>query len=346
VPIRGVYTALVTPTVGRGAVAEEPLRALLELQASSGVAGVVVGGTTAESASLTERELGRLFEIARERLPGSIDVIAATGRNHLDGTLALTDAAVAAGIETVLLVDPYYNGPNSVEIRREYLEPVAARFPSLGLIPYVIPGRTGTRLDPVDVARLLSDGRRVVGLKDATGEDAYGRELRRRCPSLPIVSGDDSRTLAMMEDPGIRATGVISVISNLVPAAVVEMVAAALDARWSAAGRAAARIRPLANLVTIRSWEKLSDGSSVEFRSRNPVPVKTAMAALGVPVGACRPPLGRLGPEGWRMLKGTLEALWAGSPELLRPIAERFAVDPGVRLADPALAEGLAYADL
>jgi 4-hydroxy-tetrahydrodipicolinate synthase len=346
VPIHGVYTALVTPTVGRGAVAEEPLRALLELQAKSRVAGVVVGGTTAESAALTERELARLFQIAREFLPGRVDVIAATGRNHLDGTLALTESAVAAGIETILVVDPYYIGPSSVEIRREYLEPVATRFPSLGLVPYVIPARTGTRLDPVDVARLLADGRRVVALKDATGEAPYGRELRRRCPTLPILSGDDSRTLAMMEDPEIRAVGVVSVISNLVPAAVVEMVEEALAGRWAAARRAAARIQPLADSVTIRSQETLSDGSSVEFRSRNPVPVKTAMAALGVPVGGCRPPLGRLGPAGWRMLRRTLEALWTDSPDVLRPIAEQFAVDPGARLADPALAEVLAYAEL
>ncbi|HEV2165536.1 MAG TPA: dihydrodipicolinate synthase family protein, partial [Thermoplasmata archaeon] len=217
---QGAYTALVTPTVGRGEVDETAFRALLAWQAESGIDGVVVGGTTGESPTLSEAELSRLFETAVDELPSDVEVIAATGRNHLEGSMRLTRHAADLGVRTVLLVDPYYNGPSSLEIRREYLEPIAERFPSVGLVPYVIPGRTGTRLDPADVEQLLADRRNVVGLKDATGQDEYARELRRRCPGLHILSGDDVRTFGLMRDPAVRACGVISVMSNLAPAAV------------------------------------------------------------------------------------------------------------------------------
>jgi 4-hydroxy-tetrahydrodipicolinate synthase len=344
VPIAGTYTAIVTPTVGRGEVDVEAYRALLRWQAESGVDGVVVGGTTGESPTLTEAELIRLFTIARETLPSKVEVVAATGRNHLVGSMALTQAAVDLGVHHVLLVDPYYNGPSSLEIRREYLEPIAARFPELGLVPYVIPGRTGTRLDPVDLERMLSDGRRIVGVKDATGEEEYGRELRRRCPGLSILSGDDPRTISMMLDPRVRASGVISVSSNLVPRAVHEMVECARTGDPAGSTARAAPLRPLFDSVTIRSTESGPAGEPVPVRSRNPVPVKTALAILGVKVGECRPPLGRLGPAGVAQLVEALHKVHDGFPDVFRPLEETFGVDVGKRLSDRSLAKGLAYA--
>ena len=148
VTVRGTFTAIVTPTVGRGEVDEAAFRSLLSWQAKSGVGGIVVGGTTGESATLTEAELGRLFETAVDELPSKVAVIAATGRNHLRGSISLTQLAADLGITTILLVDPYYNGPSSLEIRREYLEPISERFPSIGLVPYVIPGRNGNPARP------------------------------------------------------------------------------------------------------------------------------------------------------------------------------------------------------
>ncbi len=343
-PIAGTYTAIVTPTVGRGDVDDGAFRALLRWQQESGVEGVVIGGTTGESPTLTEGELVRLFTIAREELPSKVDVVAATGRNHLVGSMVLTQAAADLGIHNVLLVDPYYNGPSSLEIRREYLEPIATRFPELGLIPYVIPGRTGTRLDPVDLQRMVVEGRRIVGVKDATGEEEFGRELRRRTPKLSIVSGDDPRTVPMMLDPHVRASGVISVTSNLVPRAVREMVDRARSGEPEEAKTRAARLRPLFDSVTLRSSEAGPAGELVPVRSRNPVPVKTALALLGVPVGECRPPLGRLGPAGVAQLVAVLQTVHREDPSTFRPIEESFAVDIGKRLADRSLAKGLAYA--
>ncbi len=343
VSIGGTYTALVTPTVGRGAVDEGAWRALLDWQSDARVDGVVVGGTTGESPTLSEAELARLFETARAILPGRVDVVAATGRNHLEGTLALSGAAVDVGIRRLLIVDPYYNGPSSLEIRKELYEPLAARFPSASFLPYVIPGRTGTRLDPVDVARLVTDGRPIAGLKDATGDDAYARELRHRCPDLSILSGDDARTFPLMADPTVRASGVISVVSNLVPEALTAAVARARSGDPGEAARRAAPLQGLFDSVTVRVAEPASDGGVQEIRSRNPVPIKTALALLGVPVGACRPPLGRMSLGGVTRLRETLRTLHRADPTALAPLATRFGVDIDRRLDDPELLRRLSY---
>jgi 4-hydroxy-tetrahydrodipicolinate synthase len=341
--LEGVYTALITPTVGRAEIDWATFDRLLELQAAASVQGVVVGGTTAESPTLSNEEVRRLSGRARERLPGTVEVVAATGRNHLDGTLELTGFAADAGISTVMLVDPYYNAPSSIEIRREYIEPVAERFPDLGILPYVIPGRTGTRLDPREIAGMLSDRRRIAGVKDATGDEAYAKELRRRCPTLPILSGDDGRTLAMMDDAAVRADGVVSVVANIVPGAVVDMVRAARAGDWTNARRLGAALLPLFDTVTIRVVERAADGTEVPVRSRNPVPIKTAMALLGVPVGACRPPLGRLTQKGLSTLQEALAATHRQAPEALRPIVEAFGGNATERLADRSRGPELSY---
>ncbi len=332
--LAGTYTAIVTPFVGRGAVDEPTFRALLERQADARVDGVVVGGTTGESPGLSEKELERLFVLARETLPGRVDVVPATARNHLDGSLELTRAAADTGVSTVLLVDPYYNGPSSLEIRREHLEPIAERFPDLSLVPYVIPGRTGTRLEAVDVERLLADGRRIGGVKDATGEPGYARALRTRCPGLAILSGDDARTVEMIRDASVRAAGVISVVSNLVPEAVRTVVAAAREGDARTLERRGPMLEALFSAVSFTVEEPSPGGGTQVVRSRNPVPVKSALAALGVPVGGCRPPLGRLSPGGARHLAEILRRLNAAWPEALAPLADRFHLDLDARLGD------------
>jgi 4-hydroxy-tetrahydrodipicolinate synthase len=344
--LEGVYTALITPTVGRGEVDWDSYDRLLDFQASSGVRGVVVGGTTGESPTLETEELCRLVVRAHDRLPSAVEVIPGTGRNHLRGTLELTRFAADLGLSTVMLVDPYYNAPSSAEIRREYIGPVADRFPGLGILPYVIPGRTGTRLDPRDVAGLLAEGRRIAGVKDATGEDAYAGELRRRCPTLPILSGDDARTLTMMADPAIRADGVISVVANIAPHAVVDFVRSANASDWPAARRKAADLQALFDIVTIRVVERADADGEVTIRSRNPVPVKSAMALLGAPVGACRPPLGRLSPMGLEVLHSALATTHRRAPGTLRPLGDQFGADISERLSDRALWPELSYGQL
>lgn len=343
--LSGVYTALITPTDRQGTVDWQLYKELLDFQAEARVDGVVVGGTTGESPTLEDDELRGLISAARERLPQRVDVIAGTGRNRLSKSLELTGFAAELGLSTVMLVDPYYNAPSSLEIRREHLAPVAARYPGLGLLPYVIPARTGTRLEPVDVERLVRDGVRLAGVKDATGDSAYADELRRLCPQLPILSGDDARTLEMIERPTVRATGVISVVANVVPAAMVSLVARARSGDVAAAHAEAAPLERLFESVTVRVREATPGGGSTEVRSRNPVPIKAAMTLLGAPVGRCRPPLGRLSPAGLRALLSILGELDGRAPGALEPFARRFGGTARGRLDDRQLWPEVAYAE-
>ncbi|MHB8351868.1 MAG: dihydrodipicolinate synthase family protein, partial [Thermoplasmata archaeon] len=225
---RGVYTALVTPFTRAYDIDGDRFDRLLELQRAGGVNGVVVGGTTAESPTLTAEELELLVGRARDRLPGSVEVIGGTGRSDPRIMEGLTRRLADRGIRRFLIVDPAYNAPSSAEIRREYLAPLAARHADLEFIPYVIPGRTGTRLLPVDLEILRKSHPNIVAVKDACGETEYSQEVRRCLPSpFALLSGDDGRTLAMIRDPRIRADGVVSVVANIAPAVVTGAVAAA-----------------------------------------------------------------------------------------------------------------------
>ena len=162
--------------------------------------------------------------------------IAGTGSNSTQEAIEGTEHAQSLGVKCVLLVDPYYNGPSSMEIRREYIEPIARQFPEVQVIPYIIPGRTGTQLYPQDLAILHQQYSNVRCVKEATG-DLKNMELTRQLcgEDFDILSGDDDKTYTMMISPDIEASGVISVVSNVVPSAVVDMVHYLLDGNEEAA---------------------------------------------------------------------------------------------------------------
>jgi 4-hydroxy-tetrahydrodipicolinate synthase len=342
-PLRGVLTALVTPTRGQGQVDWEGTRRLLSFQAKARVDGVVIGGTTGESPTLSSRELRRLLREALELLPSSVRVVAGIGKNNFEETLELGRFAHDLGVQDVMVVEPYYNAPSSLEVRREFLSPLARALPEARIIVYSIPSRTGTRIHPIDLAMLHREHANIATLKDACGEDAYSREVRRLLPRpFSLLSGDDGRTLSMMRDPAIAADGVISVASNLAPAAVGAMVRAALDGEWTEAARHAESLTPLFQNVTIRVQERTPLGD-VGVTSRNPVPIKTALSLLGLPAGPCRAPLGRLTTAGMRVLVDSLTRVQNATPEVLAPLADQFGVDVGARLSDLDLQRGLAY---
>ena len=198
------------------------------------------------------------------------------------------------GIKCVLLVDPYYNGPSSLEIRREYIEPIARQFPEIQVIPYIIPGRTGTQLYPQDLAILHQQYPNVRCVKEATG-DLKNMELTRQfCgEDFDILSGDDDKTYTMMISPDIGASGVISVVSNVAPSAVVDMVHYILDGNEEAASVIAQALQPLFNIVTVKTQEQTPYGP-VACKARNPLAYKTLMNVLGMPSGPCRQPLGKM----------------------------------------------------
>ena len=338
----GCFTALITPFSGT-AVDYDGLNRIVDFQIANGITGILAVGTTGESPTLSWDEHIQVIDTIADKTRKKCICIAGTGSNNTSETLSATEHAAKVGVEAVLLVDPYYNGPSSVEIRKEYAAPVAAKFPDTQVIPYVIPGRTGAQLQPADLAMLARDYPNVASVKEATGSLENMRATRQCCgPDFVILSGDDGITYDMMTDPGIKGAGVISVMSNLAPKAVTDMVSLLNKGDTAGAEKLKNALDPLFNLVSIKTTETSPYGEVV-CKARNPLPIKTLMQILGLPSGACRRPLGRLTKAGLDQLLAAARTVQAQSPEILKPAAEFFNVDIDERLNNEKYWEGLYY---
>jgi len=338
----GCYTALITPMNRSRQIDYEGLQQLIEFQAQNGVKGILAVGTTGESPTLDWNEHNKVIEKTHE-YAGKALTIAGTGSNSTQETMDATAYAYNAGIKAALLVDPYYNGPSSMEIRKEYVEPIASRFPEVQVIPYVIPGRTGTQLFPQDIAILHEQYPNVRCVKEATG-DLKNMELTRQLcgADFDILSGDDDKTYTMMISPDIGASGVISVTSNVAPSAVVDMVHYLLDGNEEAAAVIQQALQPLFNLVTVKTTEQTPYGPVV-CRARNPLAYKTLMSVLGMPAGPCRQPLGKMTRGGLEVVLLNVRKVYEANPQVLEPVAEYFDVDLSARLYNEKYLEGLTY---
>ncbi|MEM1606905.1 MAG: 4-hydroxy-tetrahydrodipicolinate synthase [Candidatus Bathyarchaeia archaeon] len=339
----GCYTALVTPMKSDFSIDFEGLRRLVEFQVEEGVSGVLAVGTTGESPTLTHEESIKVIREAHEVAGGRCIVIGGTGSNSTEKTMEMTREVYDFGVRCVLLVDPYYNGPSSLEIRREYVEPVAESFPDVQVIPYVIPGRTGTQLLPQDLAILHSKFKNVRAVKEATGNIENMKLTRRLCgEDFDILSGDDDKTYEMMINPEIRASGVISVASNVAPRAVQKFTKAILENRSKEAEDLLEALKPLFSIVTVRTEEETPYGK-VSCRARNPLPYKVLMNILGMPSGPCRRPLGKMTKKGLEVVLNAARTVYERNPEILKPIEDFFDVDLSRRLYGKRFLEGLAY---
>jgi len=340
----GCYTAIVTPFV-KNAVDYEGLEKLVDFQILNGITGILAVGTTGESPVLTWEEHNKVTETIAEKTKRKCLCIAGTGSNNTAESLAATRHASEVGADAVLLVEPYYNGPSSLEIRKEYIAPIAAAFKDLDIIPYVIPGRTGTQLLPEDLALLYKEYPNVSTVKEATASIENMKRTRECCgPDFMILSGDDGMTYNMMVDPKIEAAGVISVASNVAPKAVGEMVQLLSEGRQSEANTLMQKLEPLFSLVTVKTTEKTAYGD-VSCRARNPLAYKALMSILGMPSGMCRQPLGKMTPNGLKTVLAAVRKVQAIAPEILQPVAEFFNVDLGERLENEKHWKGLAYTE-
>jgi 4-hydroxy-tetrahydrodipicolinate synthase len=310
----------------------EGLKQLIAFQVNGGVDGIVVMGTTGESATLNWEDHKTVIKQVHDHLDGRIMTIAGTGSNSTQEALEGTEYVSQLGITAVLLVDPYYNGPSSLEIRREYVAPIAQRFPSIEFIPYVIPGRTGTQLLPQDLALLHSKFNNVNAVKEATGDLNNMIATRQHCgDDFAILSGDDDKTQEMMTSPEINANGVVSVISNVAPAAVQELVHYLLNDDVQCAAEVAKALAPLFKIVTVRTEEATPYGPRL-VKARNPLPIKTLMNVLGMPSGPCRPPLGKMTLAGLQQVLVQARKVYEHDGWVLEPIADHFHVDLRERL--------------
>jgi 4-hydroxy-tetrahydrodipicolinate synthase len=269
--------------------------------------------------------------------------IAGAGSNNTTESIEATKHAVELGADAALLVDPYYNGPSSLEIRREYIEPIAKSFPGIQLIPYIIPGRTGAQMFPEDLAILNEKFDNVNTVKEATGSIENMKRTRKCCgPEYSILSGDDPMTFQMMTDPEIKASGVISVASNIVPKAVSDIVRFLQEGNQSEAKSIVEAAEPLFQLVTVKTMEKTPYGE-IACKARNPLAIKTLMAILGLPAGHCRRPLGKMTKKGFDIVLGAAQTVQNANPHILQPAADFFNIDIEERLNNPVYWEGLYY---
>ncbi|MGA3061225.1 MAG: 4-hydroxy-tetrahydrodipicolinate synthase [Candidatus Bathyarchaeia archaeon] len=339
----GCYTALITPMTDNHQIDYEGLRQLVDFQIKEGVKGLLAVGTTGESPTLDWNEHNTVIEKTHEYAGTKILTIAGTGSNSTQEAIEGTGHAQHLGIECVLLVDPYYNGPSSLEIRVEYIEPIARQFPEIQIIPYIIPGRTGTQLYPQDLAVLHSQYPNVRCVKEATG-DLKNMELTRQLcgEDFDILSGDDDKTLAMMISPDINANGVISVTSNIAPRAVADMVHYVLDGNQEEAEIIAQALQPLFSVVTVKTQEQTPFGTVV-CKARNPLAYKTLMNLLGMPSGPCRQPLGKMTRNGLEVVLANARKVYENNPEIFQPIADYFNVDLKDRLYNDRYLKGLFY---
>ena len=210
--IKGIYTALVTPFRDYD-LDEKALEGLIGFQLRGGVNGIVPCGTTGEAATLSYEEHERVVELTVKYVNGAVPVVAGTGSNSTKETIELTASAKQVGADMCLLTTPYYNKPTQEGLYRHYKK--VAEEVDIPLILYNIPGRTGINMMPETVAR-LAEIPTIIGIKEASGSLVQVADIYRMAKDkITIMSGDDNLFLPMMS---VGARGVISVLSNAMPA--------------------------------------------------------------------------------------------------------------------------------
>jgi len=329
----GCWTAMITPFNRRGEVDFEGLEKNIQFQIQSG-AHLIPTGTTGESPTLDWREHDRVISRAVKLARGKAFVMAGTGSNSTKEALRGTKHAVEAGAQGALLVDCYYNGPSSLELRTQYYEVIAKAFRKAYVMPYVIPGRTGTKLEVEDLAILHRKYRNVRSVKEATGD--LGRMAKTRAllgEDFDILSGDDDVTFEMMTRQDIRASGVVSVMSNIVPGPIVEMTKAILKGDVEKAKGLKEALDPLFKVVTVSTLESY-EGFEVPAKFRNPLGIKTMMKCLGLPSGPCRSPLGKMTPKGIDIVRRALKEVHEKDRNVLMPLQDFYKVNIEERLSN------------
>ena len=269
--IKGSIVAIVSPMREDGALDFEAYRRLIEWHVAEGTNAIVAVGTTGESPTVDPNEHGELIRVAVEAVKGHIPVIAGTGGNSTREAIELTRHAKAVGAAATLQVVPYYNKPTQEGLYRHFRQ--IAETVDLPVILYNVPGRTVADLAN-DTTLRLSDVPGIVGIKDATGDLARAGDLLKRLPShFAVYSGNDDTALALML---LGGHGVISVTANVAPKLMSELAKSALAGELARARQINNQLLPL--------HLKL-------FVEPNPIPVKWALAKMGLIPGGIRLPM-------------------------------------------------------
>ncbi len=256
----GALVALITPFID-GQLDEQGLINLIEFQIDNGTHGIIPCGTTGESATTSFAEHKRVIDLTVKTVRGRVPVVAGTGGNNTLEAIELTESAKKSGADAVLSVVPYYNKPNQEGMYLHFRE--IAEKVDIPILLYNVPGRTVVNMLPETVAR-LAEIDNIIGIKEATGSLEQGSDVIRKCPDdFIVLSGDDFTALPTTL---IGGKGVISVISNVYPKGMAEMIEAALAGDVKKARELHYRMYPLMKLL---------------FCNPNPVPTKKALELMG-----------------------------------------------------------------
>jgi 4-hydroxy-tetrahydrodipicolinate synthase len=285
----GAGTALVTPFTSAGDLDEAGVRRLARRQIEGGIHFLAPCGTTGENPTLTDAERRRIVEIVVDEAEGRVPVLAGAGGYNTREVIELAQAFERLGVGGLLSVTPYYNKPTQEGLFQHYR--ALAESTSLPIVLYNVPGRTGVNIEPSTLVRLAAIPN-IVGVKEASGNMSQMCDVCRAVPEgFIVLSGDDALALPLM---AVGGRGVISVVSNEVPSEMARLVEAAEQNNFAAARAIHARLMPL---------------MQINFVEANPIPVKTALAAMGLIEETYRLPMCAPKPESKEKILRTLKDL-------------------------------------
>lgn len=285
----GTGTALVTPFRRDGSLDEPTLRALVKRQIAAGINFLVPCGTTGESPTLTHQEHLRVVETAVELAKGKVPVLAGAGGYNTAEVITLARELADLGANGILSVTPYYNKPTQEGLYQHFK--AIAEAVSLPIILYSVQGRTGVNIEPATVGR-LSKIENIIGIKEASGNISQMSAILNAVPEdFLVLSGDDAITLPLV---ALGGRGVISVASNEIPAQMTVLTRLALAGDFAGARQVHRRFLPL---------------MEINFVESNPIPVKAALAEMGLLEPVWRLPLVAPKPENRARIRAVLESL-------------------------------------
>lgn len=297
--LQGAFTALITPMNKEGSVDYEGYRNLIRYQLEGGISGLVPLGTTAETPTLDETPgseedimIGIVLEEVkafREKTGKKIPVILGAGSNNTKDAVGYVTRAKKFGVDYALVVTPYYNKPSDEGIFRHF---EAVSKVGIPIIVYNIPGRTGKNIS-TDLLCRIAELPNIAGVKEASGDINQMMEVIHRIgrvkPDFSVLSGDDGLTLPLLACGG---DGVVSVVSNLAPGLITELVQKGLEGRFKEAAEIHYRLMPVFKAA---------------FCEGNPTSIKCALNLRGIPAGALRLPLVEASEKGQQIIRDALE---------------------------------------
>ena len=276
--LAGTYTALITPFAADGAIDYDALEKLIELQCAANVEGILILGTTGESPTVTHEEFEKMVPFAKKKIAGRSRLVVGTGSNDTAKTVSLSKEAETLGADVLLVVNPYYNKPTQEGLYQHFS--AVAEAVDVPIILYNIKGRTAINVETETLMRIVADNSNVAAVKEASGDFDQMKNVIARAPEgFAILSGDDNMTNDLIAAGG---HGVVSVLSNLLPADIKAMVDLGLAGKFDDAKAAHEKLLPLMK------------GCFIET---NPLPIKTALVLKGIVQEIFRLPMCPMSPE-------------------------------------------------